>query len=118
MYGQGGEANVSTSSQSTPTNGGIANVTSVGPSSPICGTSSTKPSLVASYTVRSRSMQQQDLDEVYQLNKWKELDEKWVSFFYDANVPFNKGRHPTFVEAVNATTLVGFNYKPPLYNAL
>ena len=28
------------------------------------------------------------------------------------------GRHPTFVEAVNATTLAGFNYKPPLYNAL
>ena len=28
------------------------------------------------------------------------------------------GRHPTFVEAVNATALVGFNYKPPSYNAL
>ena len=76
MYGQGGEANVPTSSQSTPTNGGIANVASVGPSSPICGTSSTEPNRVASCTVRSRSMRQQDLDEVYQLNKRKELDEK------------------------------------------
>ena len=75
MYGQGGEANVPTSSQSTPTNGGIANVTSVGPSSPIRGTSSTKPSRVLSYTMRSCSMQQQKLDEVYQLSKWKELDE-------------------------------------------
>ena len=118
MYGQGGEANVPTSSQSTPTNGGIANVTSVGPSSPVRGTSSTEPSRVASCTVRSRSIRQQDLDEVYQLNKRKELDEKWASFFYDANVPFNVGRHPTFVEAVNATALAGFNYKPRLYNAL
>ena len=110
IYGQGGEANAPTLSQSTPTNGGIANVTSVGPSSPVRGTSSTEPNQVASCTVRSRSMRQQDLDEVYQLNKWKELDEKWVSFFYDANVPFNVDRHPTFVEAVNATALAGFNY--------
>ena len=71
MYGQDGEANVPTSSQSTPTN-----VTSIGPSSPVHGTSSTEPSRVASCTVRSRSMRQQDLDEVYQLNKQKELDEK------------------------------------------
>ena len=63
-------------------------------------------------------MRQQDLYEVYQLNKRKELDEKWASFFYDANVPFNVGRHPTFVEAVNATALAGFNYKLPTYNAL
>ena len=41
-----------------------------------------------------------------------------MSFFYDVNVPFNVGRHPTFVEAVNATALAGFNYKPPSYNAL
>ena len=81
MYGQSGEANVPTSSQSTPNNGGIANVTSVGPSSPVRGTSSTEPNRVASCTVRSRSMRQQELDEVYQLNKWKELDEKWASFF-------------------------------------
>ena len=58
MYGQGGEANVTTSSQSTPTNGGIANVTSVGPSSSVCGTSSTEPSRVASCIVRSHSMRQ------------------------------------------------------------
>ena len=58
MYGQGGEANAPTSSQSTPTNGGITNVTSVGPSSPVHGTSSIEPSRVASCTVRSRSMRQ------------------------------------------------------------
>ena len=118
MYGQSREENVPTSSQSTPTNGGIANVTSVGPSSAVRGTSSIEPSWVASCTVRSRSMRQQDLDEVYQLNTRKELDEKWASFFYDANVPFNVGRHPTFVEAVNATASASFNYKPPLYNTV
>ena len=68
MYGQGGEANVPTSSQSIPTNGGIANVTSVGPSSPVRGTSLTESSRIASCTVRSCSIQQQ------------ELDEKWASF--------------------------------------
>ena len=62
MYGQGGEANVPTSSQSTPTNRGIANVTSVGPPSPVCSTSSTEPSRVASCIVRSRSMWQQELE--------------------------------------------------------
>ena len=65
MYGQGGEANVPTSSQSTPTNGGIENVTSVGPSSPVRGTSSTEHSRVASCIMRSRSMPQQELNEVY-----------------------------------------------------
>ena len=118
MYGQGGEANVLTSSQSTPINGDIANVTRIGSSSPVRGTSSTEPSRIASCRVRSCYMRQQKLDEVYQLNKWKELDEKWASFFYDANLPFNVGRHPVFIEAVNATASVGFNYKLPLYNAL
>ena len=118
MYGQDGEANVPTSSQSTPTKGGIANVTSVGPSSPICGISSTEPNRVASCTMRSRSMQQQELDEVYQLNKRKELDEKWASFFYNANVLFNVDRHLAFVEVVNAIASAGFNYKLPSYNAL
>ena len=109
IYRQGGEANVPTLSQSIPTNGGIANVTSVGPSSPVRGTSSIEPSRIASCTVRSRSMRQQELNEVYQLNKQKELDEKWASFFYNANVLFNVGRHPTFVEAVNATASVCFS---------
>ena len=63
-------------------------------------------------------MRQQELDKVYQLNKRKEWDEKWVSFFYDTNVPFNVGRQLAFTKAVNATASAGFNYKPPLYNAL
>ena len=62
IYGQGGEANVPTSSQSTPNNGGIVNVTSIRSSSPVRGTSSTQPSRVASCIVRSRSMRQQELN--------------------------------------------------------
>ena len=46
------------------------------------------------------------------------MEEKWASFFYDANVLFNVDRHAAFVEGVNATALAGFNYKPPSYNAL
>ena len=58
MYGQGGETNVPTSSQSTSNNGSIENVIGIGPSSPVCGASSTEPSWVASCIVRSRSMWQ------------------------------------------------------------
>jgi hypothetical protein len=37
--------------------------------------------------------------------KWKELDEKWATFFYESNVAFNVVRHPTFVVAMQATSL-------------
>ena len=118
MYEEGGEASALASSQSIHNNGGIANITSIGPSSLACKASSTKPNRVLSCIVRSCSMRQQELDKAYQLNKRKKLDEKWASFFYEANVSFNVGRHHAFVAAMNATASAGFNYKPPLYNAL
>ena len=118
MYEQGGEASASASNQSTYNNGSTTNITGIGPSSPVHDALSIEPSRVASCTVRSRFMWQQELDEVYQLNKQKELDEKWASFFYKAYVRFNVDRYLAFVAAVNATTSIGFNYKPPLYNAL
>ena len=80
MYEQGGESSPPMSSQSMHNNGGIANVTGIGPSSLACNASSTEPSWVGSCIVRSRFMRQQELDEAYQLNKWKELDEKWQAF--------------------------------------
>ena len=58
MYRQDEEASALASSQSMHNNGGIANVTSIGPSSSTYNASSIKPSRVASYTVRSRSMWQ------------------------------------------------------------
>ena len=58
MYGQCGKASGPASSQSMYNNGGMANVTSIGPSSPTRNASSIEPSWVASCTVRSRSMRQ------------------------------------------------------------
>jgi hypothetical protein len=45
--------------------------------------------------------------EAYQIEKRNELDEKWAAFFYEANVPFNVVRHPTFIAAVEATLKAG-----------
>ena len=65
-----------------------------------------------------RTMRQQHLAEAYHITKRKELDEKWAAFFYEANVPFNVVRHPAFIAAVEATSTVGFDYRPPKYNAM
>ena len=56
IYKQAKEASALASSQSIHNNGGIAKITGIGPSSLVCNTSLTKPSRVASYTLRSRSM--------------------------------------------------------------
>jgi hypothetical protein len=50
--------------------------------------------------------------------KHKELDEKWANFFYQANVPFNVVRHPSFTIGVQATLLARFDYEPPSYHAI
>jgi hypothetical protein len=42
------------------------------------------------------------MNEAYHIAKRKELDEKWATFFYKANVAFNVVRHPSFVVAVRA----------------
>ena len=71
MYREGGEASAPPSSQSMHNNGSVVNVTGIGPSSPARNASSTEPNRVASCTMTSCSMRQQDLDEAYQLNKRK-----------------------------------------------
>jgi hypothetical protein len=50
--------------------------------------------------------------------KRKELDEKWANFFYQANMPFNVVRHPSFIVTVPATSLARFDYEPPSYHAM
>jgi hypothetical protein len=40
------------------------------------------------------------MSEAYYTTKQKELDEKWEIFFYQANVPFNVVRHPSFTAAM------------------
>lgn len=66
----------------------------------------------------ARTLRQQGMTEAYQIGKRRELDEKWAAFFYEANVPFNVVRHPTFIAAVAATSKAGFDYHPPSYNAM
>lgn len=71
-----------------------------------------------SCSVRSNSLRQQQMNEAFNIAKRKELDETWASFFYEANVPFNVVRHPSFIRAVRATSQAGFDYGPPAYNAI
>jgi hypothetical protein len=58
------------------------------------------------------------MNETYHNAKRKELDEKWATFFYEANVPFNVVRHPSFIATMQATLLARFDYKPPSYHAM
>ena len=56
--------------------------------------------------------------DAFNIAKRKELDEKWASFFYQANVPFNVARHSKFIEVVRATSAVRFEYNSPSYHQL
>jgi hypothetical protein len=58
------------------------------------------------------------MSEAYCIAKRKELDEKWASFCYEANVAFNVVRHLAFVTTVQATLLAPFDYEPPSYHAM
>ena len=78
--------------------------------------SSVAPSRAGSNT--TRSLRQQDMSEVLQIAKRKELDMLWSSFFYEANVAFNVAKHPAFIKAVSTTAAAGFNYSPPSYDAM
>ena len=67
--------------------------------------STTKCSRVASNQLRPSTLRQQHINKAYHTTKRKELDEKWASFFYQANVAFNVVRHPSFTAIVRATSL-------------
>jgi hypothetical protein len=63
-------------------------------------------------------LHQQQMNEAYHSAKRKGLDEKWATFFYQVNVPFNVVRHPSFIAALRATSLAQFDYEPPSYHAM
>jgi hypothetical protein len=77
-----------------------------------------EPSRAASTTLRSSGLRQQHISEAYHIAKRKELDVKWATFFYEANVAFNVVRHPSFVVAVKATSQARFDYDLPSYHAM
>jgi hypothetical protein len=58
------------------------------------------------------------MNKAYHSVKRKELDEKWKTFSYEANVPFNVVRHPSFIAAMRATLPARFDYEPPSYHAM
>lgn len=62
-------------------------------------------------------MCQQSFLDAYQTGKLKELDEKWPTFFYEANIAFNV-RHPTFIEVMSTALKASFEYRPPTYNVI
>jgi hypothetical protein len=68
--------------------------------------------------LKSSALRQQHMNEAYHIAKRKELDEKWATFFYEANVAFNVVRHLTFVAAVRAKSQAQFDYDPPSYYAM
>jgi hypothetical protein len=75
-------------------------------------------SRATSNQLRPNTLWQQYMSEAYHTAKRKELDEKWAIFFYQANVPFNVVRHPSFTAAVRATLRARFDYEPPSYHAM
>jgi hypothetical protein len=56
--------------------------------------------MAASNPLRPNALLQQHMNEAYHIARRKELDEKWATFFYEANVPFNVVKYPSFVTAV------------------
>jgi hypothetical protein len=58
------------------------------------------------------------MNEAYHIAKRKELDEKWATSFYEANVAFNVVWYPSFVATVQATSQARFDYDPPSYHAM
>jgi hypothetical protein len=46
------------------------------------------------------------------------LNKKWVTFFYKANIPFNVACHLTFINAMKSTFDGEIFYKPPSYHAI
>ncbi len=45
------------------------------------------------------------------------MDKKWITFFYEANIPFNVW-HPTFIKVVKTTSEFQTYYKPSSYYGL
>ena len=67
----------------------------------------------------TRELRQHSLPEGFNASMKEILDKVWASAFYEANIPFNVVRHPTFFHAVHETARLRMSaYRPPSYNAV
>ena len=86
---------------------------------PLQSSQSTVPSLREVDDAPMRELRQRSLPEGFNASTKEILDKVWASAFYEANIPFNVVRHPTFIHAVRETTsLRMLAYRPPSYNAV
>ena len=63
--------------------------------------------------------EQKNMEDFFDLATRQRLDNKWASFFYEANIAFNVVRHPSFVSVVqeiSKAAIVG--YHPTSYNSV
>jgi hypothetical protein len=65
-----------------------------------------------------RGLRQLSMQEGLQSSAKLSLDRISSTTFYEANIPFNMVRHPSFVNAVKQTVAMKLTYKPPSYYAM
>ena len=66
-----------------------------------------------------QKLRQLNISEGFNASTKKHLDSVWATSFYEANIPFNVVRHPTFVYLVCEIARHWMPaYKPPSYNAI
>ena len=65
-----------------------------------------------------RGLRQLSMQEGLQSSAKLTLDRIWSTAFYEANIPFNVVRHPSFINAVKQTAAMKLTYKPPSYYAM
>ena len=66
-----------------------------------------------------QELHQHSLPEGFNASTKEILDKVWALAFYEANIPFNMVRHPTFIHEVRETArLRMLAYRPPSYNAV
>ena len=86
---------------------------------PLQSSQSTVPSLLEVDDAPMRKLRQRSLPEGFNESMKEILDKVWASAFYEANIPLNVVRHPTFIHTVRETARLRMPaYRPPSYNAV
>ena len=86
---------------------------------PLQSSQSTVPSLREVDDAPTQELRQRFLPEGFNASTKEILDKVWKSTFYEANIPFNVVRHPTFIHAMHETAFLRMpTYRPPSYNAV